>query len=90
MKARPHVIFSRSQHTVVLDLPNDVVDDLMGLSKQVNLLNKYGYRLDPDEVVCMALEDFFARYLRNIKTLLKRVEGTLSSSEKEDTRHYEF
>src|SRR5680860_1898089 len=38
MKARPHVIFFRSQHTVKLDLPNDVFYDLMALSKQVNLL----------------------------------------------------
>ena len=90
MKAKRHVIFSRSQHTVKLDLPNDVFDDLMVLSKQVNLLNKNGYRLDPDDIVCMALEDFSARYLRHVKALLNRVEGTFSLSEEDETLHYEF
>jgi len=76
MKARPHVIFFRSQHTVKLDLPNDVFYDLMALSKQLNLLIKDGYRLNPDDVVCMALEDFTEAYISNIQALLKRVEGS--------------
>jgi len=76
MKARPHVIFSRSQHTVKFDLPNDVFYDLMALSKQLNLLIKDGYRLNPDDVVCMALEDFNETYLSNVQALLKRVEGS--------------
>jgi len=53
MKAKRHIIFSRSQHTVKLDLANDVFEDLMVLSKKVNLLNKSGYRLDPDDIVCL-------------------------------------
>ena len=76
MQVRPHAIFFRSQQTVKLDLPNDVFDDLMALSKQINLANKNGYRLNPDDIVCMALEDFTERYLRNVKALLKRVEST--------------
>ena len=75
MKARPHVMFFRSQHTVKLDLPNDVFYDLMALSKQLNVSIKNGYRLTPDDVVCMALEDFTETYLSNVQALLKRVEG---------------
>jgi len=90
MKAKRHVIFSRSQYTVKLDLPNDVFEDLMIMSKQVNLLNKNGYHLDPDDIVCMALEDFYARYSRHVRALLKRVEGTFSLSEEDETLPYEF
>ena len=75
MKARPHVMFYRSQHTVKFDLPNDVFYDLMALSKQLNLLIKNGYRLTPDDVVCMALEDFNETYISKVQALLKRVEG---------------
>jgi len=90
MKVKRHIIFSRSQHTVKLDLPNDVFEDLMVLSKKVNMLNKNGYRLDPDDIVCMALEDFSAKYLKHIRALLNRVEGTFSLSEEDETLPYEF
>jgi len=76
MKARPHLVFFRSQHTVKFDLPNDVFYDLMALSKQLNMLIKNDYRLTPDDIFCMALEDFSERYLGDVQALLKRVEGT--------------
>jgi len=88
MKAKRHGIFFSSQHTVQLDLPNDVFDDLMVLSKQVNSFNKNEYRLDPDDIVCMALEDFTARYSRHIRALLNRVEGTFSLREEDETLPY--
>ena len=88
MKVKRHVIFPRSQRTVKLDLPNDVFDDLIVLSTQVNSLNKTGYRLEPDDIVCMALEDFSARYLRHIKALLNRVGGTFSLSEEDEALPY--
>lgn len=75
MKARPHLVFFKSQHTVKFDLPNDVFYELMTLTKQVNLLIKNGYRLTPDDIFCMALEDFSERYLKDVPDLLKRVEG---------------
>ena len=90
MKVKRHVIFFRSQRTVKLDLPNDVFEDLIVLSKQVNSLNKTGYRLEPDDIVCMALEDFSARYLKHIRALLNRVEGTFSLSEEDKPLPYEF
>jgi len=75
MKTRPHVIFNKSQHTISLDIPNDVLYDLLSLSKQLNSVIKNGYRLNPDELVCMGMEDFAERYLSDIHSLLKRVEG---------------
>lgn len=75
MKARPHLIFSRSQHTLKFDLPNDVFWDLMSLSKQINSRIQNGYRLNPDDILCMAMEDFIERYLSDVPGLLKRVEG---------------
>ena len=88
MKAKRHGIFFSSQHTVQIDLPNDVFNDLMILSKQVNSFNKNEYRLDPDDLVCMALEDFIARYSSHIRALLNRVEGTFSLREEEETPPY--
>lgn len=75
MKARPHLIFYRSQHTVKLDLPNDVFYDAMSLCKQVNSLIKNGYRITPDDLTTMALEDFSERYLGHVQSLLNRIEG---------------
>jgi len=75
MKARPHAIFYRSQHTVKLDLPNDVFYDTMSLCKQVNSLIKNGYRITPDDLTTMALEDFSERYLGHVQSLLNRLEG---------------
>jgi hypothetical protein len=38
----------------------------------------------------MALEDFYATYSRHVRALLKRVEGTFSLGEEDETLHYEF
>ena len=88
MKAKRHGIFFSSQHTVQLNLPNDVFEDLMILSKQVNSFNKNEYRLDPDDIVCMALEDFITKYSRHIRALLNRVEGTFSLRDEDETLPY--
>lgn len=75
MKARPHVIFFRSQYTVKLDVPNDVFFDFMSLCKRVNSMVSNGYKITPDDLNTMALEDFSERYLGNVQALLNRIEG---------------
>lgn len=75
MKARPHIIFFRSQYTVKFDLPNDVYFDIMALCKQLNSLITNGYRITPDDLLTMALEDFTERYLGSVHALLNRIEG---------------
>lgn len=76
MRARPHVIFYRSQFTIKLDVPNDVYYDLMALTKRINsLLMTNGYKITPDDLTTMALEDFSERYLGNEGILLKRIAG---------------
>ncbi|AFM43597.1 hypothetical protein Desaci_4771 (plasmid) [Desulfosporosinus acidiphilus SJ4] len=75
MKARPHLIFYKSQTTVKLDLPNDVFWDFMSLCKRINFLLTNGYRITPDDLNTMALEDFTERYLGNEQDLMYRLEG---------------
>lgn len=79
MKIRPHTVFVRSQSTLTLDVPNDVLFDLMSLSKRLNLLIrsklKNGYRITEDELNTMALEDFNERYMENVEALYKRING---------------
>lgn len=75
MKARPHLIFYKSQTTVKLDLPNDVFWDFMSLCKRINSLLTNGYRITPDDLNTMALEDFTERYLGNVQDLMNRIEG---------------
>lgn len=75
MKARPHFLFYKSQHTVKMDLPNDVFYDTMSLCKQVNTLITNGYKITPDDLFTMALEDFSERYLGCVHALLNRIEG---------------
>ena len=57
-----------------LILPMMFFYNRLALVKQLNLLIKNGYRLTPDDVICMALEDFTEIYLSNVQALLKRVE----------------
>ena len=74
MKARPHTVFRRSQHTVEFELPNDVFFDFMALCKLFNSKLTNGYRLTPDDLFCMALEDYIERYQEDVQALLKRVK----------------
>lgn len=74
MDSRPHYVFRKSQHTVTFELPNDVFYDFMTLLKQVNQsISNTGYKLTGDDLICIALEDFVACYLNDIKAFHKRI-----------------
>lgn len=75
MRYSPHKFFYKSQSTVKLDLPNDVLYSLLNFVKRVNKNFDNGYKLTSDDIFSLALEDLLSMYEDDIKAFLKRIQS---------------